>query len=425
MRKLIIFINLILLNYSNAQWIVQYNDSTSNTILISLSVLSDSNIYIAGKKNNTGLFLKSTNGGSYWNEQIISTSDVLNGIYFNNQNTGWILGVKYIQANQYLNKIYKTTDNGLHFSSTEITIYNQANATCLFFTDINNGWIGGYKTIYRTTNSGSNWELINQSISGHVQSIYFINKNTGWIVNEYGDILKSTNGGVTFPQQINPYYGNILYSLYFVDSLNGWISGDYSRILKTTDGGNTWLSRFYNSDHSLKSIFFVNNLTGWAVGSLGYIVKTSNGGNNWTYQNSGISPYFSDIYFLNPNLGFTIGESYVIKTYNSGGVYINHNINPLPSSFSLYQNYPNPFNPTTSIKYQIKELSSPHVLGGDLVQIKVYDILGKEIETLVNEKQSPGTYEVNWDASAFPSGVYFYRLEAGDFKQTNKMILIK
>jgi hypothetical protein len=97
----------------------------------------------------------------------------------------------------------------------------------------------------------------------------------------------------------------------------------------------------------------------------------------------------------------------------------------LPSSFYLSQNYPNPFNPNTIIRYQINELSSPHALSGDLVLLKIYDILGKEIATLVNEKQSPGTYEVNWDASAFPSGVYFYKLTAGDFTETKKMLFIK
>jgi len=91
--------------------------------------------------------------------------------------------------------------------------------------------------------------------------------------------------------------------------------------------------------------------------------------------------------------------------------------NKVPSSYSLSQNYPNPFNPTTNIKYQIKENA--------IVTLKIYDILGKEIETLVNEKQSPGTYEVNWNANAFPSGVFFYRLEAGDYSETRKMILIK
>jgi len=88
-----------------------------------------------------------------------------------------------------------------------------------------------------------------------------------------------------------------------------------------------------------------------------------------------------------------------------------------PASFTLYQNYPNPFNPSTSIKYQIKN--------DNFVILKVYDVLGQEIETLVNEKQTAGTYETTFNASSYPSGVYFYRLITDNFKETKKMLLIK
>jgi hypothetical protein len=97
----------------------------------------------------------------------------------------------------------------------------------------------------------------------------------------------------------------------------------------------------------------------------------------------------------------------------------------VPDKFSLSQNYPNPFNPATNIRYQIPKLSSPHALSGDPVTLKIFDALGREIEILVNEKHSPGTYEVTWDASNYPSGIYFYKLETSDFTKTLKMILIK
>jgi len=97
---------------------------------------------------------------------------------------------------------------------------------------------------------------------------------------------------------------------------------------------------------------------------------------------------------------------------------------PVPTGFTLSDNYPNPFNPTTKIKYSIPHLSQ--------VQIKVYDVLGNEIKTLVNAEKPAGTYELNWNAENFPSGVYFYQLratpnsgQAGDFIQTRKMILLK
>ncbi len=97
----------------------------------------------------------------------------------------------------------------------------------------------------------------------------------------------------------------------------------------------------------------------------------------------------------------------------------------LPSEFSLSQNYPNPFNPTTTIKYSIPTSETLHATSQQLVQLKIYDILGREIATLVNKKQAPGNYEVRWNAENLPSGFYFYKLQTGEFTQTRKMILLK
>jgi hypothetical protein len=88
-----------------------------------------------------------------------------------------------------------------------------------------------------------------------------------------------------------------------------------------------------------------------------------------------------------------------------------------PTLANLYQNYPNPFNPSTKINYSVPQTSN--------VVIKVFDILGNEIETLVNEEKAIGTYEINWYAENLPSGIYFYRLQAGSFIETKKMILMK
>ena len=96
--------------------------------------------------------------------------------------------------------------------------------------------------------------------------------------------------------------------------------------------------------------------------------------------------------------------------------------------FELHQNYPNPFNPVTKIKFDIASVGTVHLpvpQAGRTVRLTVYDILGKEIAELVNDELNPGTYEVNWDASNYPSGVYYYKLTAGDFTDTKKMVLIK
>ncbi len=102
---------------------------------------------------------------------------------------------------------------------------------------------------------------------------------------------------------------------------------------------------------------------------------------------------------------------------------------PVANQFELYQNYPNPFNPSTTIKYSIPQIPSREGKErsdrGVMVTLKVYDVLGREVATLVNEKQSQGNYEVTFNASSLPSGIYFYKLTAGSFTDVKKMILMK
>ncbi len=99
----------------------------------------------------------------------------------------------------------------------------------------------------------------------------------------------------------------------------------------------------------------------------------------------------------------------------------------VPESFSLYQNYPNPFNPNTKIKFSIPAdgKRDPRLRGEAEVKLIIYDALGRAVATLVNERLQPGTYEADWDASNYPSGVYFYKLETSSFEETKKMVLIK
>jgi hypothetical protein len=133
--------------------------------------------------------------------------------------------------------------------------------------------------------------------------------------------------------------------------------------------------------------------------------------------------------FYNENFGFW--SSYKHDMQNTGAILpipnftdVKDEDSPFLSDFKLMQNYPNPFNPTTKIKFTI---SRSVILSGakNLVNLKVYDVLGNEIASLVNEEKQAGTYEITWYAEKLPSGVYFYRIQAGDFTETKKMVLIK
>lgn len=96
--------------------------------------------------------------------------------------------------------------------------------------------------------------------------------------------------------------------------------------------------------------------------------------------------------------------------------------NKIPQQFSLEQNYPNPFNPSTKIRFQVPPVGAYH---DTPLRLVVYDILGKEVATLVNEPLAPGSYEVNFDAGNLTSGLYFYKLTSGTFTETKKMVLLK
>jgi hypothetical protein len=89
----------------------------------------------------------------------------------------------------------------------------------------------------------------------------------------------------------------------------------------------------------------------------------------------------------------------------------------IPAAFRLEQNYPNPFNPNTGIRFQVSGVSH--------VDLRVFDLLGREVAVLANEVKQPGTYQASWNAAGMASGVYFYRLVAGSFVETKRMLLLK
>jgi hypothetical protein len=122
----------------------------------------------------------------------------------------------------------------------------------------------------------------------------------------------------------------------------------------------------------------------------------------------------------------TVVSNYYNNCYTNPAIGIEEISNEVPGEFRLYQNFPNPFNPVTKIKFDNppSPLSERGDRGG-FIRLIVYDALGREVATLVNEPMSHGTYEIDWDASRFPSGVYFYKITAADYTETRKMLLVK
>ena len=286
-----------------------------------------------------------------------------------------------------------------------------------FFDDATGCAVGDGGYITATTDSGRIWisESDNQSIN--LYGVFVASKTRAWAVGAGGIIIVSYDQFHTWIPQSSPV-STTLRSVVFTDTLHGSILGDGGIILTTTNGGTSWIQES-SPDASLNSMSFPDAENGWVVGNSGKIYRTQNGGKNWESQESGVQSNLNGIDFVDDLHGVAVGDSGVVLTTGTGGVTSTIktiNLSP-PQTFELGQNYPNPFNPTTIISYELP--------ANDMVRLEIYDILGRKIETLLSERQNAGNHSVPFNASNLSSGVYFYRLSAGSFVQTKKLMLIK
>jgi len=394
--------------------------------------------------NDTTFVLKTTNSGDTWviHHTKIQTGGGFSGyfrIYFLNQNTGYACDVK---------GVYKTTDGGTNWVSLNAPLNAYLDMSVLSTDTIwivsSNSLTGG---VFRTTNGGANWE---QQFSGGTQNpnkIYMYNAMLGFMSNNSGspNIYRTTNGGQNWNINLP---GENFYDMHFVNSLTGWKSSTSSNLIdssmkKTTNGGQSWVKERlpYGPDitqFGISRFTCLNKDTIWAVGNnifypnsqvRGILMRTTDGGNNWMFQipDTSINVYnYYYISFINKNIGWAYSVNKGIHTTAGGDPLwitgLQQISNEIPRDFKLYQNYPNPFNPKTNIKYQITKNNSN-------VQIIIYDIQGRKVTELVNQKQNTGTYGVDFSGTGYSSGVYFYKLIVNSgkevFTDTKKMILIK
>lgn len=390
---------------------------------------------------------KTTDGGNNW----LPTGNAGNQKFFINQDTGWgtyePLG------------IFKSTNGGSDW-------VKKSSVSCrsLFFSDINNGWtVGESGNILKSTDEGENWYPQVSGTSVDLNSIDLYNNNIGMCVGSSGVVLLTSNGGDNWISQ-NAGTTDKLNSVVFTNANSVWIAGMNGTILNSTDLGNTWLTYNGLTGNNLYSAYFTSETTGWVAGSNGTIlkyqvdivpvelisftadVKNSNVQLSWKTatetNNFGFDierrNYRADwvkIGFVEGNGNRTSPKSYLfadntpiggnkyqyrLKQIDFDGKFKYSDeveIEIIPGKFELYQNYPNPFNPSTRIRYQLPNASN--------VEIKIFDVLGAEVLTLLNENQEAGIYEVELNAQNLPSGTYIYRIVAGEYLQTKKMILLK
>jgi len=424
--SLIIFLTLSLT--TNAQWFWQ-NPLPQGNSLNSLQCVSFSDVNNGVAVGDGGTILKTTNGGKYWSDISIGGKNSFYGVSFSDPLNGSVVGLfnngRYEQSQNL-----RTTNGGITWSQQsgggiQIPLYS------VCFTDANNGTIVtsagygpyGYGIILRTTNGGISWQQLSGSFN-YLFAVSFSDINNGAAVGYQGTILRTTNGGSSWFSQSSGTMHS-LHGISLTDYNNATAVGDSGTILRTTNGGTAWDSQLSGTAVSLLSVFFSDANNGTAVGGyLGYnsvslILRTSDGGNTWLKQSNPSTSSLRSVWFTDANNGTAVGDyGTLLRTTNGGVTFIGKDNNITnPNEFILSQNYPNPFNPNTTINYSLPKQSN--------VKIKVYNILGKEILTLVNENKPQGNYSVEFNANNLSSGVYFYILSTGQFTQVKKMILIK
>ncbi len=355
---------------------------------------------------------RTTDGGQSFNTNYGSWGYwVIKDIISFNENTGYMI----------IDALKKTTNQG----TTWATILSAGENAAMSFLDKDTGWVShSYQTkIYRTYNGGVNWETFNTGLQEPFRLVAFVQLNEGYAVTSYtGKVYRSTDGGETW-QFTNVTLTNQKKLKMFQDG-KGWLIGN--GIWRTEDGGISWSQQY---EGTFVDAHFFSKDKGWVIGKVNEInvlLRTIDGGNNWTPAEV---PYtqgsFLDIDFVDELHGWIFAStgysSELLKTTNGGVTFIEEEENNLaqPKQFLLQQNYPNPFNPSTTINYQSPKAGN--------VTLKVYDVLGREVVTLVDEYRNAGSYNVQFTINnlQFSSGIYFYKLQAGDFVETKKMILLK
>jgi len=373
--------------------------------------------------SGSSIILGTINGGANWNIQFTG-SGYLGHIFFINSSTGFATG-----ANSSAGLLYKTTNGGLSWNTLSLSAQSFGE---IYFPNQNTGYLtasgGGNYPIYKTTDAGINWSIVSTFTNIYSTSIFFTDANTGYATAYGGIIKKTTDGAASWFNQVSNT-SQALLSVFMLDVNTGYVSG-YNGILYTSNSGTNWNQQLSMSNVYLNDIVFVNSNTGYCVGYTngpgnGVVLKTTNSGVNWNTQNSNTCHQLYTVFFTDANSGYMGGYTgTILKTTDGGGILTSSgSINiTLPKEFHLSQNYPNPFNPSTRIRFEVPLIKGD--LGG-FVKLTIYDILGQEIATLVNESLKPGSYEVEFNGSNFPSGIYYYKLTAGNFSETRKMVMIK
>jgi hypothetical protein len=435
MKKVIyrfLFLQLFLnISYSQYDWIEQNSGVTTQLN----SVCFTSSFYTAWCCGGGGTVLKLIGNGNNWSNKsgngIPNTATLVNIACLNDTATALVAG--FIGTTTY---VWRTSNGGTNW----VQVFSQANGF------INSIWMWGGANalmqgnplmgrwqLWKSTNYGINWDSTglylpqSGSEAGYPNSMFGWNPSTYWFGTNNTRIYYTNNSGNNWiVQSTSPEQNS-----YVLSFAGGFAMSGGATLMKSTNSGTNWFQISAPGSSNFSGVSSAGQYF-WFVRNDNKIYLSSNAGTNWgvhytapsgnyKYLFGGSIPWAWGMYAVRDNGGISRYVSYIgIKQIS----------NEIPQKFSLSQNYPNPFNPTTKIRFSVPSgkfdiPQDSRLRGNDNVVLKVYDILGNEVSTLVNEQLKPGTYEVEFNGDNFASGVYYYQLAAGDYLDTKKMILIK
>ena len=416
----LIFSNLI---YSQT-WTEQTSGVTS--ALYSVSAADDHNVWVCG---DAGKVLRTINGGTNWvsvGAAPIPTTLTLYCIFGIDSLTALVTG-----STTSATWLYRTSNGGANwtqvFTQTGgfIDAVSMGNASAGFMVG---DPVGGRWSLWGTVTGGVTWDSAQFRLpqagteTGYNNSFFFDPISQAvWFGTNNTRIYRSTNLILWSTQ---PTTGEINSdAMWFTSSTNGMCGG--TLVLFTTNAGAVW-SPVATPMPGTAAVLGITGIGSnwWIARQAPQIYFTYNNGANWSTSYTTPAGNYTHlaqsrtgtptIYAVRDNGGITKGTNLLVGVIK--------NSNEVPDKFSLSQNYPNPFNPTTKIMFNI----ASNVKGETSnVKLVVFDILGREVATLVNGLLKAGMYEVTFDGSNFASGTYFYKLTAGDFTETKKMLMVK
>jgi photosystem II stability/assembly factor-like uncharacterized protein len=435
------FLFFIAFNFQDSRtsgWYQQFLPNLNGTSISDITFTDSLNGYaVTTVSGGNSYILKTTNRGDNWIIKYTHNQGFVK-VKFINQSTGF--------TNAFT-KLFKTTNSGENWSFIDLpSIFGDDMAVLnqdTIWLAMSESLTGG---AFLSTNGGVSWQ---QKFSGGTENpnkIYMFNARIGFICNTSNgtSTRRTTNGGNTWTVITpNEWYLDI----YFIDSLTGWRAFG-NNMYKTTNGGVNWSVQYLptggNMNTGVYKFSVINKDTIWATGGAifypssqirGLVYRTTNGGLNWKYQIPDTSihiPIYYFVKFINKNTGWAYGLNTGIHTTIGGDTTFLSKVNQIssiiPNEYKLHQNYPNPFNPVTKINYELPK--------DGRVKLVIYDILGREIKSLVNnEFKQAGRYTVEFNGTQFASGIYFYRIQVEDqrsavvdgksYTSVKKMALIK